>query len=928
MKDLTQKADNKKQNKTNTDPVRSRSSPAFAYGPYLAGASTDRLISIVRDERHSPTMYAGLRQQAVMSLQRTIGNQAVQRLIKSGALQAKLKIGRPGDRYEQEADRVAGQVMAMPDPKLQRQPESEEKEETLQTKSLADQITPLVQRQEAPPEEEEETVQAKVMPGQTQDIQRQGGTNCSECEEETAQRQPMEEDKEEGLLQAKVTLGHTPQVTSNVATNIQNLTGGGQSLPEATRSFFEPRFGHDFSQVRIHTDARAASVARSINARAFTLGRDVVFGAGEYSSGNSSGRKLLSHELTHVVQQRRMRSFNSMPISGFNQPQENSERINLISPHRVNRECSVAGRSGRNDIKTAGLAPQGLIQLSPLSDELAALWQAGNKGGFFERLRNMSGADPDAIEFITNNLSGDDLWLASNLYHHGREANWPIHLRVEREMKGWGDSGGKGVVFDILRAAGGSEAGNAALTASLNRVFTAGSDDIWLAQNLQAYGVEPNWPIPVLIPPASITGEQVVFTGSHALTAYGGDPRIQPLWTRGSTNHATAYTKSSTPALDARFVVGNNLSRANIPAVSVRVKEGATVLGTSVAFPPGATSIDVAGLVLTGLSGSSDVRSSNYSLVWEASVDGGTTWGPVTSTGMHPVFWLHAAPLAAPLHNFAVAKATGYVAGAGTVAASIRTGLRGELNYSPSDPINPDPLSVYADGIGICTDFANLLTLLARSVGLAANSVMFWGGFQSLGKNIWVTLGGAYGNINLVNVRSTNPAYNVPTAPISPLGWAFNYHAISRIGGVLQDAALDIQGINAQAAHDGKVVRLLEPAAAVMPPGSVGTAYSEPIRRRDHTVGIAIRDYGTRITGATFGDVYPLVFPAAAASPYDVPVTWSVTMGALPVGLALNAATGRIHGTPTAAGTSAITIQDRAPGGTTHTFPLSITIDP
>jgi hypothetical protein len=61
-------------------------------------------------------------------------------------------------------------------------------------------------------------------------------------------------------------------------------------------------------------------------------------------------------------------------------------------------------------------------------------------------------------------------------------------------MKGWGDCGGKGAVFEILRAANGTQAGNAQLTASLHQVFAAGSDDLWVAQNLQAYGPEANWP--------------------------------------------------------------------------------------------------------------------------------------------------------------------------------------------------------------------------------------------------------------------------------------------------------------------------------------------------------------------------------------------------------------------------------------------------
>jgi hypothetical protein len=74
-------------------------------------------------------------------------------------------------------------------------------------------------------------------------------------------------------------------------------------LPESTRAFFEPRFGADFSQVRVHTDSNAAESARGVNALAYTLGRDVVFGAGSYAPGTTGGNRLLAHELTHVVQQ-------------------------------------------------------------------------------------------------------------------------------------------------------------------------------------------------------------------------------------------------------------------------------------------------------------------------------------------------------------------------------------------------------------------------------------------------------------------------------------------------------------------------------------------------------------------------------------------------------------------------------------------------
>jgi hypothetical protein len=81
------------------------------------------------------------------------------------------------------------------------------------------------------------------------------------------------------------------------------LGSSGQPLDAATRAFFEPRFGHDFSRVRVHADSKAAESARAVNALAYTVGSNVVFGAGQYQPGAAGGRHLLGHELTHVVQQ-------------------------------------------------------------------------------------------------------------------------------------------------------------------------------------------------------------------------------------------------------------------------------------------------------------------------------------------------------------------------------------------------------------------------------------------------------------------------------------------------------------------------------------------------------------------------------------------------------------------------------------------------
>jgi hypothetical protein len=88
-----------------------------------------------------------------------------------------------------------------------------------------------------------------------------------------------------------------------VERSIDQARGGGQGMDHGTRTRMESAFGADFSGVRIHTDARADGLSQSHSARAFTTGSDVFFRQGEYSPGSSSGRELLAHELTHVVQQ-------------------------------------------------------------------------------------------------------------------------------------------------------------------------------------------------------------------------------------------------------------------------------------------------------------------------------------------------------------------------------------------------------------------------------------------------------------------------------------------------------------------------------------------------------------------------------------------------------------------------------------------------
>lgn len=154
-------------------------------------------------------------------------------------IQTKLTVNEPGDRCEQEADLVAEQVMRMAAPG------------TLHAPAPADD-------------------------------------------------KPEDNSSATGWHNSAATHAGTgvPSLVSEVL-----RSNSGQPLDQHTRSFIEPRLGHDFSRVRIHTDARAAESARAVHALAYTVGQDIVFERGQYAPGTAAGQRLLAHELTHVVQQ-------------------------------------------------------------------------------------------------------------------------------------------------------------------------------------------------------------------------------------------------------------------------------------------------------------------------------------------------------------------------------------------------------------------------------------------------------------------------------------------------------------------------------------------------------------------------------------------------------------------------------------------------
>jgi|GEM_PF-5800152 len=218
----------------------------------------------------------------ILFLQRNIGNQAVGRLIKSGARQTRLRIGKPCDVSKQEADRVADAVMRMPEV----------------SKEASD---------------------------------------------------------------------STPEIEPELESHIRAIRGGGKPLPGSVRAFYEQRFGHDLSSVRVYTGPEADRSARALRAEAYTVGNNIIFRAGRYTPEYQSGGEVLAHELAHSVQQGSLDEPQSrLEVGAVDSPLErqaeaaalavmNGERLPLLrkdSPATVRRitDDQLAAKSDANQI--------------------------------------------------------------------------------------------------------------------------------------------------------------------------------------------------------------------------------------------------------------------------------------------------------------------------------------------------------------------------------------------------------------------------------------------------------------------------------------------------------------------------------------------------------------------------------------------------
>ncbi len=225
---------------------------AHIFNPAMRSSPRASSLAATRAKLQRRPLFAGepASTAAALPVRSSFGQVAVNGVSQPG-IQAKLRVSQPGDQSEIEADRVADQVMRTAEPQVQ----------SMSLFSKSD--DGLAQRQVSNVEEEdEEMVQTKPA---------YGGPAAAVPAAEEAQVRPV--------------------------------SSSGRPLDMTARSYMESRFGYNFGNVMVHTDSQATEVARNLNAKAFTLGSDIVFGSGQYEPGTAEGDRLLAHELAHVVQQ-------------------------------------------------------------------------------------------------------------------------------------------------------------------------------------------------------------------------------------------------------------------------------------------------------------------------------------------------------------------------------------------------------------------------------------------------------------------------------------------------------------------------------------------------------------------------------------------------------------------------------------------------
>jgi hypothetical protein len=304
----------------------------------------------------------------LIHLQQTSGNQVVQRMVNSNQIQAKLKISQPDDPYEREADRIAEKVMRMQS--------HEGSYHTTRTK-------------------DDKNINRK----------------CKSCEDE---------EESEELKKIKISRmendssSNQSHVSDNFGKNINKVVSQrGSPLDASTREFMESKFGYDFGNVRIHADERAARSARSINALAYTIGNKIIFGEAQYRPYTFEGKRLLAHELTHIIQQAGVKNndnYNEHSQSLYSYGITNHAKTDVGISRYSTQDCE------KNDITS----------IHP-SDVIAKIMAVRSVGKLKSYLSTPT-SDPHVRDLLLKNFNDDSLSTVRQVY-----ANFK---KIETELLG------------------------------------------------------------------------------------------------------------------------------------------------------------------------------------------------------------------------------------------------------------------------------------------------------------------------------------------------------------------------------------------------------------------------------------------------------------------------------------------------------------
>ena len=356
-------------------------------------------------------------QHQIYNLRQRMGNQGTHRFLESCGIQTKFKIGQPNDSYEQEANRVADQIMRI-------------------------QVDPTLKEDGAPLNVQaklKKTVPVQPLPGEILSHNKETFSDSFQWKISHRKNQSHEPSTR---IDRKRILGIPSIAPESFQQNLSQIKYGGHKLPTTTRTFFENRFGSNFSSVRVHTNGAAARNADNLGARAFTMGKHIVFGRSEYAPATKKGKHLLAHELTHVIQQHQAHP--------GTKPQK---RQNLAA-----REFSIVSRKNKIDhfarpgLKT-GTDP--IAQRASVGETLRRFFGGGN---FTETELQNYLQHLDRTNSIENNYDSDNKARAVvNRWKRGDSLYILTDRRkillIREMMSGFTGDADESRILDILRGA-------------------------------------------------------------------------------------------------------------------------------------------------------------------------------------------------------------------------------------------------------------------------------------------------------------------------------------------------------------------------------------------------------------------------------------------------------------------------------------------